>query len=260
MSARMTIQAFSKQSGISKSALRFYEEKGLLKPSHKEKNGYRYYNVGQLEQAKLISSLRLAGISIQEIRHYLEQQETDKYALLEKWITTLERQEEVIRVGLQYLKNRARQKEASVYLLEKESQSVIWYQEEAKPGHFAACFKKRLNELSKRNLVIQDCYLQVISATDDSVIARLGFGLTRPVDHLQLKEAAGIETMPACICLAQPYQEHIHGIQQGYQKMLQIAIEGEWLPTGPVFEWYRGTAFKQVELLLPVTKMYRGRE
>lgn len=60
----MNIQDFSDRTGISKSALRYYEQKNLLFPRDRSANGYRVYSEDQIATVKLISSLRLVDIPI----------------------------------------------------------------------------------------------------------------------------------------------------------------------------------------------------
>ena len=66
----MNIQQFSERTGVSKSALRYYEQKQLLLPRERGANGYRIYSEDQVSTVKLISSLRLADISIKDIKIY----------------------------------------------------------------------------------------------------------------------------------------------------------------------------------------------
>ena len=68
MNQLMNIQDFSERTGISKSALRYYEAKNLLIPSERSANGYRVYSEDQIATVKLISSLRLADIPIKDIQ------------------------------------------------------------------------------------------------------------------------------------------------------------------------------------------------
>ena len=66
------IGEFSKIVKLTVKTLRFYEEAGLLNPSHTDKfTGYRYYTTEQLYPAQLIVALRQAGFSIEEIRRIL---------------------------------------------------------------------------------------------------------------------------------------------------------------------------------------------
>ena len=71
MTELMNIQKFSERTGISKSALRYYEQKRLLCPRERSANGYRVYSDDQVATVKLISSLRLANIPIKDIKVYL---------------------------------------------------------------------------------------------------------------------------------------------------------------------------------------------
>lgn len=68
----MTISAFSKVTGIKAENLRYYDQIKLLSPEFRGENGYRYYTRSQLNTAYLIISLRELGISIEEIRSYIE--------------------------------------------------------------------------------------------------------------------------------------------------------------------------------------------
>ncbi|GEN13162.1 MerR family regulatory protein [Myxococcus fulvus] len=48
----LSISQFSKRCGISASALRFYERKGLLVPVERQENGYRAYSPQQVVEAR----------------------------------------------------------------------------------------------------------------------------------------------------------------------------------------------------------------
>lgn len=63
------IGEFSKLAKTTAKTLRFYDEKGLLKPSFvDEANGYRYYEAKQLYDLNRIMALRQAGFSIGDIK------------------------------------------------------------------------------------------------------------------------------------------------------------------------------------------------
>ena len=68
----MTIKEFSSLTGIKRENLRYYDQIGLLSPELREKNGYRYYTKNQLTTSYLIISLRNIGISIDEIKKYID--------------------------------------------------------------------------------------------------------------------------------------------------------------------------------------------
>jgi methanogenic corrinoid protein MtbC1 len=66
---------FSRISGVSVKALRHYDEIGLLKPSKVDQStGYRYYSTEQLDRLNRIVVLRNLGLSLEEIRNFLDGQ------------------------------------------------------------------------------------------------------------------------------------------------------------------------------------------
>jgi DNA-binding transcriptional MerR regulator len=68
----MGIGEFASRSRLSARALRIYDELGLLAPARvDEDSGYRFYEPGQLKQARLISSLRQLYFPLAEIKAIL---------------------------------------------------------------------------------------------------------------------------------------------------------------------------------------------
>lgn len=64
----MTIKEVERETGLTRSNIRFYEREGLLRPSRNDRNGYREYSEGDVEEIKKIAYLRSLGISLEEIR------------------------------------------------------------------------------------------------------------------------------------------------------------------------------------------------
>ncbi|XVV17406.1 MerR family transcriptional regulator [Actinoplanes sp. CA-131856] len=64
----LTIGGFARQAGLTAKALRLYDETGLLRPAAVDaETGYRFYEPGQLERARLIAELRRIGMPLAEI-------------------------------------------------------------------------------------------------------------------------------------------------------------------------------------------------
>ena len=69
----MSIGEFARRSRLSPKALRLYDELGLLWPARiDELSGYRYYDEAQLEQARLIATLRQVGVPLSTVKELLE--------------------------------------------------------------------------------------------------------------------------------------------------------------------------------------------
>ena len=66
------ISDFSKITNLTVKALRYYDEEGILVPSHRgEENSYRYYDEKDYQKAQLIATLRILEFSILEIKDVL---------------------------------------------------------------------------------------------------------------------------------------------------------------------------------------------
>jgi DNA-binding transcriptional MerR regulator len=65
----MSIGEFATLSRLSPKALRLYDELGLLPPAEVDPDsGYRWYAAGQLDNARLVASLRQIGVPLTEIK------------------------------------------------------------------------------------------------------------------------------------------------------------------------------------------------
>ena len=68
---------FSKMSKVTIKALRYYEKEGLINPIYiDQSNGYRYYESNQLVDISRIISLKQIGLSIDEIKRIIKDNES----------------------------------------------------------------------------------------------------------------------------------------------------------------------------------------
>lgn len=68
---KMTSGEIAKKAGVSQKAIRFYDEKGLLKPSEYSEGNYRLYDENALAILEKIIALKQIGYSLEEIRDNL---------------------------------------------------------------------------------------------------------------------------------------------------------------------------------------------
>ncbi len=52
--------------------VRFYEEEGILRPVRRTDGGHRLFDRPELERLMLVTDMRAAGLSLDEIKHILE--------------------------------------------------------------------------------------------------------------------------------------------------------------------------------------------
>lgn len=68
----MTIGQLAKRVGLRPSALRYYEDQGLLPPDGRTESGYRLYGKGAEQTLRLIQRAQRLGLSLNDIRHLLK--------------------------------------------------------------------------------------------------------------------------------------------------------------------------------------------
>jgi DNA-binding transcriptional MerR regulator len=97
MKTTFSIGEFSQVTGLSVKTLRFYHEKGILIPSSvDEATGYRFYDAGKIEKARVIMRLRQMEFSIEDIAAVLGEC-TDEADIL----NYLERQKDFLQQRMQ---------------------------------------------------------------------------------------------------------------------------------------------------------------
>lgn len=114
--ATLTIGELAKQAGLRTSALRYYEQEGLLLPSGRTESGYRLYAPDSLDTIHLIQRAQRLGFTLAEIhtllsgwqagnlddRAVLETAES-RHIALEKQLTNLDIQKRELELFLQDL-------------------------------------------------------------------------------------------------------------------------------------------------------------
>ena len=73
----LRIQEVAEETGLTPRSIRYYEERGLLRPAARSEGAYRLYDASDLEQLRFIKGLRDdAGMSIADIGEILEDEES----------------------------------------------------------------------------------------------------------------------------------------------------------------------------------------
>lgn len=97
---RMTIGVFARTAQVSTSALRFYDDCGLVRPVAVDPiTGYRYYSPDQLDEVTLIRQLRKVGLPLGEVRRVLAGPARVAEQLLAAHLSSMERAVEDARVA-----------------------------------------------------------------------------------------------------------------------------------------------------------------
>jgi len=133
------IGVFAKLTGVTERTLRFYDRKGLLKPSARNEHGHRFYSERDIYQLQKIMVLKYLDFSLEEIEQYLQRHEEDfRLTLDSQYELLLRKQKQLERVigtieRMQYLLQDAGSVDINLLLLlihslQHEESQKVWLQ------------------------------------------------------------------------------------------------------------------------------------
>lgn len=67
-----SIKEMSEKTGLSIPTLRFYDKEGLFPNLERKSSNYRTFTDSELDVVKIIECFKKAGLSLKEIKHYME--------------------------------------------------------------------------------------------------------------------------------------------------------------------------------------------
>lgn len=100
----ITISALARRSGLSRSALLYYDRLGLLKPLTRSRSGYRLYSLSEADRLEQICLYRKMGIPLRDMKKMLQAPEGNasviilqrRLRMLDSEIANLRRQQREI--------------------------------------------------------------------------------------------------------------------------------------------------------------------
>lgn len=92
-----TIRDLSKKSGLSRTALLYYESIGLLAPEARSESNYRLYSKDSAERLDRICTYRDAGVPLAEIVKILSYENNDEREILERTLSMLNKKAKEIK-------------------------------------------------------------------------------------------------------------------------------------------------------------------
>ena len=108
----VTISALAKGSGLSRSALLYYDRLGLLKPARRSRSGYRLYSSSDSERLEQICLFRQIGIPLKEMRKLLDSSgENATVEILQRRLRVLNREIVNFRKQQRYILELLKQKQ-----------------------------------------------------------------------------------------------------------------------------------------------------
>ncbi|MDF2629090.1 MAG: hypothetical protein K0R39_2921 [Symbiobacteriaceae bacterium] len=194
----LTIAQFADRTGISPSALRFYERKGLLMPTQRLPNGYRVYAPDQVADAQLINSLRQADVSVAAIREFLRFDREGRARLIAQWQKEVTARLLTIRMAGQYLHGMGPD-QPPIHLHRWEEPSLlIWFPAlgPAGPLPFVQAVAQRTQEADRLRLpVLSGGYVRSLDVIGGRISGEVGFRVTGK-KGLKLPTDARVQEVP----------------------------------------------------------------
>ena len=137
-----SIQDISKKTGLTISTLRYYDKEGLFPNLERKESNYRVFIELELETLKIIACFKKAGLSIPEIRKYME--------LIKKGDVTLKERLDIMVHQKEALEKQKKEIEESIACVEWK---ISYYEQALQDGtekyvHEKFLKEKGLNEKS----------------------------------------------------------------------------------------------------------------
>ena len=137
-----SIQDISKKTGLTISTLRYYDKEGLFPNLERKESNYRVFTELELETLKIIACFKKAGLSIPEIRKYME--------LIKKGDVTLKERLDIMVHQKEALEKQKKEIEESIACVEWK---ISYYEQALQDGtekyvHEKFLKEKGLNEKS----------------------------------------------------------------------------------------------------------------
>ena len=251
-----SIGEFSQVTGLSVKTLRFYHEKGILVPSSvDETTGYRFYDPGKIEKARVIMRLRQMEFSIEDIAavlgecsdeadilNYLEQQKNTLQQRIQEDCDIVHSLNEII------AKEKAARQllESSCFAVEEKGFEPMLIAGIRMKGKYSDCGAgfSRLGKAIGRYICGKALclYYDGEYREDDA-----NFEPCFPIRQEVAADGISIRQLPGGRCLSLVHRGPYDQLGRSYAKILKQAEERKWktaLPTREIYLKGPGMIFK----------------
>ena len=204
----------AKRTGLSVRALHWYDEIGLLSPSHRTEAGYRLYTAQDIARLEQIRSLRQLGFSLEEIRDCLHRPGFQAQGLLALHIARLQESIELQRALCTQLEGLQRflaaDGEAPVEALLKALEMMSRMEEYYTPEQMA--------EIKKRGEQLGEDHIRQVEAEWPQLIARVRAEMDAGADPADPRVQALVKRWQELVA---EFTGGNPGIQQALNRMYQ---------------------------------------
>lgn len=226
--------------GLSINALRFYEAKALIKPAYTDPvSGYRYYSRENLLRIRMILGLKKAGLSLPEIKEYL-----DGVRNTEKKIRELTERRELLDRAIENLRIRAtRHGDLSVQKIELPERLCLCRTIAANDAACAlAAIEAFYDELVRKGICISASWPEFCEYPDNGLLEGkfkvTNFTVTAcmPVDEKNAPPKTVL--YPSGYAAAVNYKGSYNELWKAYEALRQYMEKHQYAPSGYPQEIY----------------------
>lgn len=114
-----SIGELARLAGVSTRTLRWYGEKGLLKPCRTDRVGVRYYSAAEVDRLQQIMFYRALGFDLLRIKECLDDPERDRVSFLREQLCALEREKAKIEGLIEAVKENIDYEERNIVMSDK---------------------------------------------------------------------------------------------------------------------------------------------
>ena len=256
MKTLYSIGEFSQVASLSVKTLRFYHEKGLLIPtSVEEQTGYRYYDAGKIEKARVIMQLRHLEFSLEDIATVMSEcvDEADILSYLERQRNVLQQRIQADRDIVRSLNEIITKEKAArqvlaggAYAVEEKAIEPMWIAGIRLKGAYNECGSifSRLGKLVGRFICGKPLCLYYDGEYRDG---DADFEPCFPIRKEVAVEGVSVRSLPGRRCLTLIHRGPYDQLGHSYAKVLEQANERQIkisLPTREVYVKGPGVIFK----------------
>lgn len=202
MEQYMKTKAFSELTGVSVRTLQYYDELGVLKPAYHNEYGHRFYDANSFSKIFVILFLKNLGMSLQEIKQYIDGKNFDLRVFLRKEKRRLSKTITDLQIQLIHLSNFYKQLEDNDQIMD----SVLFLFSQTTNGEIDFKLQRKQIERDKKIFFnmrewaafVKDlnfCYQKQLPIHDELVIKCIQFWQTHvlEVDYMIGKRIKKVE-------------------------------------------------------------------
>lgn len=248
----VTIQTFSKKTGLSPSTLRFYDRKNLLVPACRLDNGYRAYSEAQIKDAIMIHSLRNADVPLNEIKRFLDEDEKGRNVLISKWRKEIELKVASLKIAQQYLGG-FNPKRNQLHLVRWESQvTFIWHRHtvDRKCHPFQEAMQMDLKRMRKFGYSVNSgCFIRHLHSKGNKITGEVGFIVEQQILQSYFSETIYLEKLESTLFASMECS--INNDFLCFQ-FIQMVKQFGFYPKGQKMEKYEKPESSLFQYLIPI--------